>query len=24
VWLRIQYHTKLSPEQLWALLDGRE
>lgn len=24
VWLRIQDHLKLSPDQLWAIYDGRE
>lgn len=24
VWLRIQHHLQLTPEQLWALYDGRE
>ena len=24
VWLRVQQHLNLTPEQLWALYDGRE
>lgn len=24
VWLRVQQHLQLTPEQLWALYDGRE